>query len=359
MADYWVSRDKYYCKYCKIYIADDKPSRIQHETGLRHKGNYERYIRDVYKKGMQQKKDRVEEAQEVARVEAAAAAAMGTEPPPPVPSASSSKPKPAAVSSDPYANYTTAEFLGIKDDAAEKAAAEAELRQKEGRIGEWQRVVKPAPTFTPPPAEAAKVKGKGKARNEGFVGQAVLGSAAAAPLKREDGADEEQKPDVAQGVAPAVPAPAGDAEGVDEETSVSKKRGYFQERTLALDDDDDPYLASLGAGTIKVKKRRLTVKEQQAEEEERARVEAEREAARVKAQEQRGAKGQWEAVELEEQPMLEFDTPAAAGEGAEQDKAAADNSELAGADGEEQPKPTTGSGFKKRKMHGAAAARKK
>lgn len=27
MADYWVSRDKYFCKYCKIYIADDKPVR--------------------------------------------------------------------------------------------------------------------------------------------------------------------------------------------------------------------------------------------------------------------------------------------------------------------------------------------
>lgn len=27
MADYWVSRDKYFCKYCNIYIADDKPVR--------------------------------------------------------------------------------------------------------------------------------------------------------------------------------------------------------------------------------------------------------------------------------------------------------------------------------------------
>ncbi|TNY20143.1 hypothetical protein DMC30DRAFT_398574 [Rhodotorula diobovata] len=70
MADYWVSRDKYFCKYCKIYIADDKPSRIHHETGLRHKGNYERYIREVYRKGMTDKKDRAHEARELARVEA-------------------------------------------------------------------------------------------------------------------------------------------------------------------------------------------------------------------------------------------------------------------------------------------------
>lgn len=25
MSDYWVSKNKYYCTYCNIYIADDKP----------------------------------------------------------------------------------------------------------------------------------------------------------------------------------------------------------------------------------------------------------------------------------------------------------------------------------------------
>lgn len=45
-------------------------SRIHHETGLRHKGNYERYIREVYRKGMTDKKDRAHEARELARVEA-------------------------------------------------------------------------------------------------------------------------------------------------------------------------------------------------------------------------------------------------------------------------------------------------
>ncbi|GAA5853565.1 hypothetical protein JCM5353_007784, partial [Sporobolomyces roseus] len=77
MADYWISRDKYFCKYCKIYIADDKPSRTQHETGFRHKGNYERYIRDIYKRGARDQKDKNEEAKEIARIDAAAKAAMG------------------------------------------------------------------------------------------------------------------------------------------------------------------------------------------------------------------------------------------------------------------------------------------
>ena len=53
---------------CKIYIADDKPSRSQHENGLKHKGNVDRYVREVYKKGETNKKDKADEAAELARV---------------------------------------------------------------------------------------------------------------------------------------------------------------------------------------------------------------------------------------------------------------------------------------------------
>lgn len=45
-------------------------SRTHHETGLRHKGNYERYIRDIYKKGITEKKDKRDEAREIERIEA-------------------------------------------------------------------------------------------------------------------------------------------------------------------------------------------------------------------------------------------------------------------------------------------------
>lgn len=91
MSEYWVSKARYYCKYCSIYIADDKPvsssptqasralpdsrrpppqSRVQHETGLRHKGNYDRYITQIYKKGEKDQRDKAEESREIARMEA-------------------------------------------------------------------------------------------------------------------------------------------------------------------------------------------------------------------------------------------------------------------------------------------------
>lgn len=70
MSEYWVAHKKYFCKYCEIYIADDAPSRRQHESGLRHKGNRDRYVRGLYKQGEKAKKDLEDEKREMARIEA-------------------------------------------------------------------------------------------------------------------------------------------------------------------------------------------------------------------------------------------------------------------------------------------------
>lgn len=69
MSEYWVSKKRYFCKYCDVYIADDVPSRQHHENGLRHKGNVERFVRGLYKAGEKQKKDADEEKREMRRIE--------------------------------------------------------------------------------------------------------------------------------------------------------------------------------------------------------------------------------------------------------------------------------------------------
>ena len=69
MSEYWVSHKKYFCKYCKIYITDDEASRRQHESGLRHQGNKERFVRNLYKQGERHQKDLEEEKREMDRVE--------------------------------------------------------------------------------------------------------------------------------------------------------------------------------------------------------------------------------------------------------------------------------------------------
>ena len=69
MSEYWVSKKRYFCKYCEVYIADDAPSRQHHENGLRHKGNVDRFVRGLYKVGEKRKKDADEEKREMMRIE--------------------------------------------------------------------------------------------------------------------------------------------------------------------------------------------------------------------------------------------------------------------------------------------------
>ncbi|KAG8956165.1 hypothetical protein FRC04_004240 [Tulasnella sp. 424] len=156
MSDYWVSKKKYFCKYCDIFIADDAPSRKQHEDGLRHKGNKDRFIRDLYKHGEKKKKEKAEEDREMKSIDAAAAAAYAKDVGLDAASAavaSSSTPKPPppkkpAPSGDKWANYSTAASLGFVDEEADRLAAEAAVRQKEGIAGEWSTVtvIPSAPT---------------------------------------------------------------------------------------------------------------------------------------------------------------------------------------------------------------------
>jgi WW domain-binding protein 4 len=48
----------------------DAQSRRQHETGLKHSGNKERFIRDLYRNGNKAKLEKEEEAVQIARIEA-------------------------------------------------------------------------------------------------------------------------------------------------------------------------------------------------------------------------------------------------------------------------------------------------
>ncbi|TRM69542.1 hypothetical protein BD626DRAFT_374666, partial [Schizophyllum amplum] len=160
MSEFWVSNKRYWCKYCGISIADDVPSRQQHEGGLKHKGNVERFIRNIYKTGVTRKKEQEEEKRDMARIEAAAQAAfhndvgagrakMSDSGAASSSSAAAAK-KPAPKPSNPYANYSTAQSLGYADPDEERAKAEAERRRTQGVVGDWQYV---APALGAPAEE--------------------------------------------------------------------------------------------------------------------------------------------------------------------------------------------------------------
>ncbi|KAJ7218119.1 hypothetical protein GGX14DRAFT_439906 [Mycena pura] len=145
MSEYWISKKKYFCKYCEIYIADDVPSRQQHENGLRHKGNLERFIRGIYKAGEKKKKDDEEERREMARVEQAAQIAFAQDVgagraklDTSTPSASTSSRKPPPKPSNPWANYSTPKSLGYEDPDAASTIAEAQGYRTQGVAGDWE-----------------------------------------------------------------------------------------------------------------------------------------------------------------------------------------------------------------------------
>ncbi|KAH9954931.1 hypothetical protein BC827DRAFT_1097273, partial [Russula dissimulans] len=149
MSEYWVSKNRHFCKYCDVYIADDAPSRQHHENGLRHKGNVDRFVRGLYKEGVKRKKDADEEKREMQRIEQAANAAFAqdvgagraqykapTLASSPAVASSSQKPKKSGGISD----YSTPESLGYTDPDIERARAEAERRRTQGVAGDWQAV---------------------------------------------------------------------------------------------------------------------------------------------------------------------------------------------------------------------------
>ena len=149
MSEYWVSKKKYFCTYCEIYIADDAPSRAHHENGMRHQGNKERFVKGLYKAGEKKKKEEEEERREMKNVDAAAlrayaldvgAGRAGTSSSAGLSISQAKKAPPPKKPSNPYANYTTAEFLGYKDPDAERIQAEIERKRSQGVAGDWELV---------------------------------------------------------------------------------------------------------------------------------------------------------------------------------------------------------------------------
>ncbi|KAI0030797.1 hypothetical protein K488DRAFT_11388, partial [Vararia minispora EC-137] len=200
MTEFWVSKKQYWCKYCETFIRDDAPSRRQHENGLRHQGNKERFVRNLYKQSEKAKKDADEEKREMARIEQAAQAAFSSDvasgrakqhaaSSPAGPSSSSSGPTKAAAvlpSTRSFTDYSTAESLGYIDPDAERAQAEFAKRQTMGFVGDWQPVQSKLPP--PPQANEADVKEEGVKTEEG----ALLAEAGKKRPAEADGEEDER-----------------------------------------------------------------------------------------------------------------------------------------------------------------------
>lgn len=168
MADVWISRKRWTCKYCQVTINDDPPSRRHHESGMRHKHNVERALRalhrdtDAQRRAEQEKQRTMQQIEQAARRQHAKYDAGHSSRPtsaaPPL-SAAPSKPAPAPARrpaawtpSDKMAHYTTADALGLQEDAPTYVPPAASLTAE---IGAWETVTPRAPN--PAPSEPAPV----------------------------------------------------------------------------------------------------------------------------------------------------------------------------------------------------------
>ncbi|WFD31986.1 NADPH dehydrogenase [Malassezia sp. CBS 17886] len=153
MADVWISRKRWTCKYCNVTINDDVPSRRHHENGLRHKGNVERALRNLYEENDAQRREALRKQKEIQGIEKAARgsynaydASGGAGAAPDVPRAAPVAPprKPASWKpTNQMAMYTTAESLGVKDDGKDEWNERVARRKGAAFVGAWETVASP------------------------------------------------------------------------------------------------------------------------------------------------------------------------------------------------------------------------
>ncbi|KAI8331947.1 hypothetical protein BC941DRAFT_438030 [Chlamydoabsidia padenii] len=156
MSDFWVSKQKHWCKYCKTYVYNNKPSIDKHESGTFHKNNVERFLSDVYRKGRQDKKDAESVRRELERIEKAALLSMGggqstdrSAPTVSTPSTSRPTPPPPSSISTRHQQYSlpppSLESL-VAPTVKLQGRDEWALPQDDAMIGKWQTVNTPQTT---------------------------------------------------------------------------------------------------------------------------------------------------------------------------------------------------------------------
>eukprot|EP01112_Ceratiomyxa_fruticulosa_P016057 TRINITY_DN4815_c0_g7_i1.p1 TRINITY_DN4815_c0_g7~~TRINITY_DN4815_c0_g7_i1.p1 ORF type:complete len:289 (+),score=92.95 TRINITY_DN4815_c0_g7_i1:93-959(+) len=79
MTEYWVSGAKFWCRYCKVFITDNKVTKRTHENGKKHKEKVEEYLQQVRKEQQQQTREQNALEAEIKRIQKAGIEAYRTQ----------------------------------------------------------------------------------------------------------------------------------------------------------------------------------------------------------------------------------------------------------------------------------------
>ncbi|KAF9110392.1 hypothetical protein BGX27_006422 [Mortierella sp. AM989] len=190
VAEYWKSNAKFWCRFCKIYITDNKSTRNIHDSGTKHKENVERFLREQNQRGRDKEAETAKMNKQMEAIEKAAmrqyqldveaglvspsgtssASTKGTKTPP-AKVTPEQKPTPSASLLSSSSAGTKGAATGSNTEPVVAPVAKAEVAipstptnakdETVGQPGEWQTVEVPAPRL------AQEDKGKNADGKEG------------------------------------------------------------------------------------------------------------------------------------------------------------------------------------------------
>ncbi|KAG0048670.1 hypothetical protein BGZ83_006409 [Gryganskiella cystojenkinii] len=253
-SEYWKSNAKFYCRFCNIYITDNKSTRNIHDSGNKHKENVERFLRDQSQKGRQKEADTARMNKQMDAIEKAAlkqykldveaglvtptadmtAALEALEASETAATSSAKKPDSSAAKSTSAATLraTGSNSEPLPSDRVKKEESQEPPKpvrdETVGQAGAWETVEAPAPLVSSSSSSSRNTK-----KDQG------------GKIKSED-----------EGGNHIVPGADDDDDGVADSEDL---RGFkIVEKTYPIDDDDDEGAATTtdGSGGSLFKKRK-------------------------------------------------------------------------------------------------------
>ena len=79
MGEYWVSQAKHYCKFCSVWVSDNKMSIQLHETGAKHREKVELFHKTRREEKLHGKHSERELKQQMEEIERAAKEAVAVD----------------------------------------------------------------------------------------------------------------------------------------------------------------------------------------------------------------------------------------------------------------------------------------
>ncbi|KAJ1472525.1 hypothetical protein T484DRAFT_1840061 [Baffinella frigidus] len=79
MTEFWVSKARFWCKYCKCWMSDNKASRAKHDGGDRHKETLQLWMKENRDRRKNEAKDKEDIDREMKEIERAARASFERE----------------------------------------------------------------------------------------------------------------------------------------------------------------------------------------------------------------------------------------------------------------------------------------